>query len=79
MPAEDFGFFTRAVPGAFIFVGIRNETLGSVHNLHSTNFTLDENALPIGAAVHASVAMEYLARGFVGGKTAPSKPSKDEL
>eukprot|EP00878_Enallax_costatus_P041075 GHUV01047536.1.p1 GENE.GHUV01047536.1~~GHUV01047536.1.p1 ORF type:complete len:305 (+),score=61.41 GHUV01047536.1:82-996(+) len=82
MPAEDFGFFTRAVPGAFMFIGIRNETLGSIHNLHSTNFMLDEGVLPIGAAVHASLALEYLARqreGFGTGKAGSTAASKDEL
>jgi len=52
-----------------MFIGIRNETLGSVHNLHSPNFKLDENVLPLGAALHASLAMSYLERqqeGFKG-------------
>ncbi|KAI8472795.1 MAG: hypothetical protein J3K34DRAFT_384117 [Monoraphidium minutum] len=67
MPAEDFAFFARAVPSAFAFLGIRNETLGSVHNLHSRHFVLDEAALPRGAALHAALAMEYLAAGGVEG------------
>jgi IAA-amino acid hydrolase len=67
MPAEDFAFFARAVPSAFLFLGIRNETLGSVHNLHSRNFLLDESALPRGAALAAGLAMEFLARGGVEG------------
>ena len=67
MPAEDFAFFARAVPSAFLFLGIRNETLGSVHNLHSRDFKLDEAALPRGAALHAALALEYLARGGAEG------------
>jgi IAA-amino acid hydrolase len=67
MPAEDFAFFARAVPATFVFLGIRNETAGSVHNLHSRNFTLDESALHRGAALHAALAVEYLARGGVEG------------
>ncbi|KIY96289.1 hypothetical protein MNEG_11671 [Monoraphidium neglectum] len=67
MPAEDFAFFARAVPSTFLFLGIRNETLGSVHNLHSRNFVLDEGELHKGAALHAALAMEYLARGGVQG------------
>jgi len=35
MGAEDFSFFARVVPSAFLDIGVRNETLGSVHNLHS--------------------------------------------
>lgn len=67
MPAEDFAFFARAVPSAFLFLGIRNESLGSVHNLHSRDFKLDEGALHKGAALHASLAFEYLARGGIEG------------
>ncbi len=108
MAGEDFAFFGRAVPAAFLFLGIRNESAGSVHNLHSPRwapahslpagagparmlwapallasvwcsherrcrarrFTMDESALHIGAALHASLAMEYLAQ---------QRPAKSEL
>ena len=40
--------------------GIRNETLGSVHGLHTPRFLLDEGVLPAGAALHASLAVRYL-------------------
>jgi IAA-amino acid hydrolase len=69
MPGEDFAFFGRKIPSTMMFIGIKNETLGSVHNLHSPNFKLDEGVLPLGAAVHASLAMSYLERqqeGFDG-------------
>lgn len=35
MAAEDFAFFCRAAPCTMAFLGIRNETLGSVHSLHN--------------------------------------------
>jgi metal-dependent amidase/aminoacylase/carboxypeptidase family protein len=74
MPAEDFAFFARAVPSTFIFLGIRNESLGSVHNLHSRNFLLDEGVLHQGAALHAALAIEYLAAGGVeGGAFGPAE------
>jgi len=60
MPAEDFGFFGRAVPASFMFIGMRNESVGSVHNLHNPLFVLDEGVLPLGAALHASLALRYL-------------------
>lgn len=68
MPGEDFAFFGRKVPATMMFIGIRNETVGSVHNLHSPNFKLDESVLPLGAAVHASLAMAYLERNQEGFK-----------
>ena len=72
MAGEDFAFIARAVPSAFLFLGIKNETLGSVHGLHNAKFKLDQSALKTGAAMHAALATEYLA-----GKAA--KDGSDEL
>lgn len=60
MGAEDFSFYSQKMPGAFFWLGIKNETLGSTYSLHSPYFFMDEQALPIGAALHAAVAMAYL-------------------
>ena len=49
-----------AVPGAFTFLGIRNEELGSVHGLHTARFQMDEAVMPLGAALHATVALDAL-------------------
>ena len=68
---EDFAFYGSKVPSAWILLGIRNETAGSVHLLHSPKFRMDETALPIGAAYHASLAMTYLEEN--GGKKSQLK------
>ncbi|XP_052202553.1 IAA-amino acid hydrolase ILR1-like 6 [Diospyros lotus] len=60
MGAEDFSFYSELVPAAYFYVGIRNETLGSVHSGHSPHFMIDEEALPVGAAAHAAMAERYL-------------------
>ncbi|KAF6145526.1 hypothetical protein GIB67_012514, partial [Kingdonia uniflora] len=60
MGAEDFSFYSEHVPAAFFFIGIRNETLGSIHSAHSPYFMIDEDALPIGSAIHATIAERYL-------------------
>ncbi|KAK9096076.1 hypothetical protein Sjap_021573 [Stephania japonica] len=61
MGAEDFSFYSEVVPAsAFFYIGTRNETLGSTHSGHSPYFMIDENALPVGAAVHAAIAERYL-------------------
>ncbi|GFP89813.1 iaa-amino acid hydrolase ilr1-like 6 [Phtheirospermum japonicum] len=60
MGAEDFSFYSEIIPAAFFYIGIKNETLGSVHSPHSPHFMIDENALPIGAATHAAIAERYL-------------------
>ncbi|XP_022979169.1 IAA-amino acid hydrolase ILR1-like 3 [Cucurbita maxima] len=65
MGAEDFGFFSQRIAATIYGIGIRNETLGSSRPLHSPHFVLDEEALPIGAALHAAVAMSYLEHNSV--------------
>ena len=63
MPAEDFSFLAQAAPGCMMFLGIRNDTAGSTHALHTDRFTMDEWMLHRGAALHASIALEFLQRG----------------
>ncbi|GLT85066.1 hypothetical protein SLE2022_032680 [Rubroshorea leprosula] len=60
MGAEDFSFYTQVVPAAFFYIGVRNETLGSTVTGHSPYFMIDEDVLPVGAAVHAVIAERYL-------------------
>lgn len=50
---------TDAVPGAFTFLGIHNETAGSVHGLHTPQFLMDDAQLALGAALHAGVAISF--------------------
>ncbi|PNT72681.1 hypothetical protein BRADI_2g47790v3 [Brachypodium distachyon] len=75
MGSEDFAAFSEAVQGGshFYFVGIRNESAGSVHDAHSPLFRVDEGALPYGAAMHATLAMTYLQQ------QRPRGDSHDEL
>ncbi|MCO5609685.1 hypothetical protein L7F22_063916 [Adiantum nelumboides] len=60
MGAEDFAFYAQAIPGGFYFIGMRNETCGSVHSGHSAHFFLDENVLPVGATLHTAIAERYI-------------------
>ncbi|KAK3037864.1 hypothetical protein RJ639_031224 [Escallonia herrerae] len=60
MGAEDFSFYSQRVPAAMFVVGTKNETVGSDQPLHSPYFVIDEEALPIGSALHAAVAISYL-------------------
>lgn len=66
MAAEDFGFMAAAAPAAFSFLGIRNETAGAVHGLHTARFVMDDAALATGAALHAATAVAGLARAAGG-------------
>ncbi|PKU75694.1 IAA-amino acid hydrolase ILR1-like 3 isoform X1 [Dendrobium catenatum] len=60
MGSEDFSFYAQRIPAAMFSIGIRNESLGSIHNLHSPYFFIDDEVLPAGAALHAAVALSYL-------------------
>lgn len=57
--SEDFAFYLEKVPGSFVLVGTRNEKSGSIHPAHSPYFFIDEDVLPIGAALHAAFALSY--------------------
>ena len=64
MAAEDFSFYSRRVPHtAMMLLGSYNASAGATHALHSPSFTLDEAALPLGAAVHAVLALSFLQAG----------------
>lgn len=68
MAAEDFAFYGRQVPSAFTFLGIADEAKGTTTGLHNPRFLMDEDQLPLGAALHAAVALEYLQRRADGAK-----------
>ena len=60
--AEDFAFYSHAghVPSSFLYLGIRNESSGSVHGEHTPHFKIDEPVLSLGAALHTAFLIEYL-------------------
>jgi amidohydrolase len=60
MGAEDFSVLMAQAPGAMFFLGVGPEDSERARQLHSADFDLDENALPIGAALLAEVALRYL-------------------
>ncbi|XP_068636858.1 IAA-amino acid hydrolase ILR1-like 1 [Aristolochia californica] len=60
MGSEDFAFYMDQIPGTFILLGTMNEKIGSPHPPHSPYYAIDEDALPVGAAIHAAFAHSYL-------------------
>jgi amidohydrolase len=58
MGAEDFGFFIRDIPGAMFFLGCRIE--GDPRRHHDSKFDINENCMPIGAAILALAALKFL-------------------
>lgn len=61
MGVEDFAYFSGERPGAFFYLGAGNQSKGIIHPAHSPRFDIDEDALPVGAAMMAGVAFNFLA------------------
>ena len=55
MGAEDFGYYAQQIPGCFFRLGVRNESKGIIHNVHTPLFDIDESALSIGAGAMAAM------------------------
>jgi amidohydrolase len=53
MGGEDFASYLQQVPGAFFYLGVGNKAKGITYPWHHSCFDLDEEALPVGAAVLA--------------------------
>jgi amidohydrolase len=58
MGAEDFGFFIQDIPGAMFFLGCRIE--GDTRRHHNSKFDINEDCMPVGAAILASTALQFL-------------------
>jgi amidohydrolase len=58
--AEDFSAVLDAVPGAFVFVGARNEARGLTAPHHNPHFDFDEACLPTGVALLCEAAVQTL-------------------
>ena len=63
MGAEDFAFVLQRVPGAFMFLGVREPGWTTPRYVHTATFDLDENALPVGVAALAATALRFLDAG----------------
>ena len=61
MASEDFSFMMEAVPGAYINIG-NGDTVGSCQ-VHNQRYDFNDEALPLGAAMFATLAEQRLPRG----------------
>ncbi|KAL4289495.1 hypothetical protein GQ457_14G006720 [Hibiscus cannabinus] len=60
MGSEDFAFYQEAIPGYFFFLGMQDESSPKLSSVHTPNFIVNEDVLPYGAALHASLAATHL-------------------
>lgn len=55
MFAEDFAYYTAGIPSLYFSLGIAKDGMGT-GNLHSTDFTISRDALPMGVKALVSIA-----------------------
>lgn len=58
MAAEDFAYYSQAVPACFYRLGTRNEARGITSAVHTNTFDIDEDALETGAGLLAYLAFK---------------------
>ncbi len=51
--AEDFGYYTRQIPGCFYRLGVMNTEQGITSGVHTPTFNIDETAIEIGVGMMA--------------------------
>ena len=59
MGAEDFSYFLQRVPGAFFFVGSRNEERGLTWGHHHPKFDIDEEVMGHGMETMVRTVLRY--------------------
>ncbi len=62
MPAEDFSYYQKVVPGFFYFLGVGNKARGITAAWHTAEFDVDEESLLVGVKVMSNVLLDYLDR-----------------
>jgi len=60
MGGDDFAYFAEKVPSTYFRLGCGNEEKGIIYPLHNAKFDVDEDCIPIGAAVLAQFAVDFL-------------------
>lgn len=60
MPAEDFSYYQKVVPGFFFFLGVGNKAKGITSGWHTAEFDIDEESLVVGVKVMTNVLLDYL-------------------
>ncbi|MBL6691734.1 MAG: amidohydrolase [Pseudomonadales bacterium] len=62
MGAEDFSYLLQRFPGAMLFLGVKPEDPALAAPCHSNRMILNEDAMAHGVALHAQIALSFLAQ-----------------
>jgi len=61
MGAEDFSYVLQQAKGAMVMLGVRPPDTKRPAPCHSSKMMLDEEAMALGVALHAAIAIQFLA------------------
>jgi hippurate hydrolase len=61
MGAEDFSYLLQRWPGAMVFLGLRDPAVEKPAPCHSNRMMINEEGMVAGMALHAAVALRFLA------------------
>jgi len=61
MGAEDFSYLLQRWPGAMVFLGLRDPAVEKPAPCHSNRMVINEEGMVAGIALHAAVALRFLA------------------
>ena len=64
--AEDFGYYTRQIPGCFYRLGVMNTEKGITSGVHTPTFNIDETAIEIGVGMMAWLGSQVEFNGASG-------------
>jgi len=59
---EDFAIYQNYIPGCYFLLGIKKENNGKSFPWHSSYFDIDEQAIPIGAAILSQIVYDFFKR-----------------
>jgi amidohydrolase len=62
MPAEDFAYYQKVIPGFFYFLGVGNRARGITAAWHTPEYDVDEESLVVGVKVMSNTLLDYLDR-----------------
>ena len=62
MGGEDFAYIAQKVPTCFFQIGTGNEDPATRFSAHHSRFDIDESCLPIGAAILAELASQWISK-----------------
>ncbi len=60
MAGDDFSYFSERVQGTYFRLGVGNAEKGAIYPIHSPKFIADEDAIPVGVAILAQSAVDFL-------------------